>query len=383
MARREADVVEWKNRRAYRLSNGRVELTVLAGGGHIADFRLCGSPFNLLWEAPWQTIEPQVFSPHEHAAIYGDAPVGKFLSGFTGHALALGYFGMPSAAESALELPLHGEAASAEWRIAPIEDNERHDCCVSLALEVALPVSKLHFRREIALRPDALVVSITEVVTNRSDREVEFQWVEHATFGEPLFTSGEASLFLSGTRGLTWPLGYEGHELLLDAAEYQWPYAPSVDGGRIDLSQAFVRDGTGFVAAVLADRDRENAFVAVHNRRYGLVAGYSYERAPFPWIALWEENRARGYAPWHGRTRARGVEFGTSPMPLGLDEARATRSLFDTPVLTSLAGESRIKTHYQLFLSPVPPGWKQIKDVRPSGHGLVLRGNGDEEIRLE
>lgn len=383
MACREADVVGWKNRRAYRLSNGTVELTVLAGGGHIADFRLCGSPINSLWEAPWQTIEPQIFSPHKHAALYGDAPVGKFLSGFTGHALALGHFGMPSAAEAAQGLPLHGEAASSEWRIAPIERNEGNDCYVALALEVALPVSQLHFRREIALRSEHLAVSITEVVTNRSDHEVEFQWVEHATFGEPLFTNGEASLFLSGSRGLTWPLGYEGHELLLDAAEYQWPYAPAMDGGQIDLSQAFVRNGTGFVAAMLADRDRENAFVAVHNRRHGLVAGYSFDPTRFPWIALWEENLARGYAPWHGRTRARGVEFGTSPMPLRLDHARATRSLFDTPVLTSIAGNSRIKTHYQLFLSPVPPHWKQIKDVRPSGHGLVLRGDSDEEIRIE
>ncbi len=384
MARREADAVEWKNRRAYRLSNGKVELTVLAGGGHIADFRLCGSPVNSLWEAPWQTIEPQVFSPHEHAAFYGDSPVGKFLSGFTGHALALGYFGMPSAAQAAQGLPLHGEAASSEWGIAPvgrIETNECNDCHV--ALEVELPVSRLHFRREIALRPDALVVSITEVVTNRSNHEVEFQWVEHATFGEPLFTNGEASLFLSGTRGLTWPLGYEGHELLLNATGYQWPYAPSADGGQINLSQAFVRDGTGFVAAVLADRDRENAFVAVHNRRRGLVAGYSYDPTRFPWIALWEENHAREYAPWNGRTRARGVEFGTSPMPLGLDQARATRSLFGTPVFTSIAGKSRIKTHYQLFLSPVPPEWTQIKDIRPSGQGLVLRGDGNDEIGIE
>jgi hypothetical protein len=380
MPPREADVVQWKNRRAFRLSNGRVELTVLAGGGHIADFRLRGSPLNLLWEAPWQTIEPQIFSRRQHAALYGDAPIGKFLSGFTGHALALGYFGMPSAAEAAQGLALHGEAAGSEWAIAPVE---RGDCYASLALEVALPISRLHFRREIALRSESLAVSITEVVTNRSDHEVEFQWVEHATFGEPLFTNGEASLFLSGARGLTWPLGYEGHELLSDAAEFQWPYAPSTDGGQIDLTQAFVCDGTGLVAAVLTDSDRENAFVAVHNRRHGLVAGYSYDPARFPWIAIWEENRARGYAPWNGRTRARGVEFGTSPMPLGLAHARATRSLFDTPVLNSLAGKASMQTHYQLFLSPVPPAWTQIRDVRRSGHSLFLRGDGNEEIRIE
>ncbi|MGA7909922.1 MAG: DUF4432 family protein [Candidatus Sulfotelmatobacter sp.] len=380
MPRCTTDSVQWKNRRAYRLANGAVELTVLPGGGHLADFRLCGSPINALWEAPWQTIEPQTFSSREHSGLYGDAPVGKLLCGYTGHALSLGYFGMPSAAEAAQGQALHGEAASSEWKIVTVACDDR---CAALALEVALPVYRLHFRREITLRAEALVVFITEVVTNRSGTEVEFQWVEHAAFGEPLFTNGEASLFVSGTRGVTWPLGYEGRELLSNSTEYRWPCAQSADGEQIDLSQAFVRDGTGFVAAVLADPDRENAVVAVYNRRHALIAGYSFDPVRFPWIALWEENRARKYAPWNGRTRVRGVEFGTSPMPLGLDHARAMRTLFGTPVLASIAGNSSIKTNYQLFLSPVPPEWTQIKDVRQSNHDLIVCGDGDGKVKLE
>ena len=379
MPRCAADAVSWKNRRAYRLSNGAVELTILTGGGHIADFRLCGSSINALWEAPWQMIEPQTFSSREHAARYGDGPAGKLLSGYTGHALALGYFGMPSAAEAAQGLALHGEAAVSEWKIVSIAHDDRS---ASLALEVSLPAYQLFFHREIALRAGSFKISITEVVTNCTDRKVEFQWVEHATFGEPLFTNGEACLFVSGTRGVTWDLGYEGHELLANSTEYQWPHALSPDGERIDLSQAFVRDGTGFVTSLLTGPGREDAFVAVHNRRHALVAGYLLDRARFPWIALWEENRARGYAPWNGRTRARGVEFGTSPMPLGLDHARAMRVLFDTPVLTSITGNSSRETRYQLFLSPAPPEWEQIKDVKQSDNTLVVRGDGNEEIMV-
>lgn len=380
MPRCAADAVQWKNRRAYRLSNGTVELTVLPGGGHIADFRLCGSAINAIWEAPWQTIEPQTFSSREHGALYGDGPVGKFLCGYTGHALVLDYFGMPSDAEAARGLALHGEAASSEWKVVSAEND---DHSASLLLEVALPVHRLHFQREISLCADAFTVSIREVVANSSDNEVELQWVEHAAFGEPFFTNTEASLFLSGTRGVTWPLGYEGHELLSNSTEYRWPYARSTDGKQIDLSQAFVRDGTGFVAALLADRDHKNAFAAVHNRRHALVAGYSFDCARFPWIALWEENRARAYAPWNGRTRVRGVEFGTSPMPLGLDDAREVRTLLDTPILASIAGNSSMDTQYQLFLSPVPPEWTQIKDIVQSDDALVVRGGGNDEIRLD
>ncbi len=380
MSRCVADAVLWKNRRAYRLSNGLVEITALLGGGHIADFRLCGSQLNALWESPWPTIEPQNFSSREHAALYGDGPAGRFLSGYTGHALALGYFGMPSPTEAAQGLALHGEAGIAEWNVISAECNNHSS---SLAMEVLLPVYRLHFRREIFLPADASAVCITEAVTNQSGDEVKFQWVEHAAFGEPFFTSSDATLFVSGTRGLTWPAGYEGREILRNDAEYRWPHAPSTDGESVDLSQPFVRAGTGFVAALLTDANRENAFVAVHNRRHELVAGYSFDRTLFPWIALWEENRARESAPWNGRTRVRGAEFGTSPMPLGLDYARKMRSLFDTPVLTSTPGASRLETQYDLFLHPAPPRWTQIQDVRRFDDSLVVRGDGTEEIRLE
>jgi hypothetical protein len=366
------DAVPWNNRRAFRLSNGKIELTLLLGGGHLADFRLCGSPINALWEAPWPTIEPHEFSPREHASLYGDGPVGQFLSGYTGHALALGYYGMPSAEEAKQGLPLHGEAASAEWKVvsAVVDDDT-----ATLVVEVVLPIYRLQLRREISLQRDAFTACITEIVTNLSNEAIEFQWVQHAAFGEPLFTKGESTLFISGERGVTWPAGYEGHELLANGVDYRWPYSQSTDGELIDLSQPFIRDGTGFVAALLTSSNRETARIAVHNRRHQLVVGYSFDSRTFPWIVLWEENRAREYSPWNKRTRARGVEFGTSPMPLGLDHAREMRRLLDTPVLTSVQAGSCLQTQYDLFLHVVPPQWSPIKDGRQTADSIFVLGD--------
>jgi hypothetical protein len=384
MSRCTVDPVLWNDRRAYRLSNTHVELTVLVGGGHIADFRLCGSSVNVLWESPWPTIDPQTFSSHEHAALYGDGPVGRFLCGYTGHALALGYFGMPSSEETGRGMSLHGEAATAEWKVvSAVADDDS----ATLVMEVTLPVYRLHFRREISLPREAFAAAITETVTNLSGDAIEFQWVQHASFGEPFFANGEATLFASGRRGVAWSAGYEGHEVLANGLEYQWPYASSIEGQPIDLSQPFVRDGTGFVAALLLDSDRENAFVAVHNRRLQLVAGYSFDPTIFPWIALWEENRARANSPWNKRTKVRGVEFGTSPMPLGLAHAREIRRLFDTPVLCSIPASASLQAEYDLFLHRAPAQWSQIKDVRQTEHALIVQGNNgqgdrDKEITL-
>ena len=71
----EASPILWRQRRGYRLCNGVVELTVLLGGGHIADFRSCGSPCNVLFESPWNTIEPSDYSPELHSRDYGGAPL--------------------------------------------------------------------------------------------------------------------------------------------------------------------------------------------------------------------------------------------------------------------------------------------------------------------
>ncbi len=367
------DPVLWNNRRAYRLSNANVELTTVLGGGHIADFRLMGSSLNVLWESPWPTIEPQAFSSGEHGALYGDGPVGRFLCNYTGHALALAYFGMPSPEEAERGMGLHGEAATAEWKVTSATADET---AATLVMEVTLPVYRLLFRREILLPSETTTASITETVINLSGEALEFQWVQHAAFGEPFFANGEATLFTSGTRGLTWPAGYEGRERLAGDAEFQWPYAQSVEGIPVDLSQPFTRNGTGFLAAVLADSNRENAFAVVHNRRHQLVAGYNFDPTVFPWIVLWEENRARDYSPWNKRTRARGVEFGTSPMPLGLAHAREMRRLFNTPVLSSIPVESCLQAQYDLFLHPVPAEWTEIADVRRTENTLVVQGDG-------
>ena len=53
---------KWKGRPAVQLANGAIELTALTGGGAIADLRLSkgssGLRENVLWEAPWPSVDP-------------------------------------------------------------------------------------------------------------------------------------------------------------------------------------------------------------------------------------------------------------------------------------------------------------------------------------
>jgi len=375
-----AEKTRWKSRPAVALNNGKVELVALIGGGHIASFRFVGRGPNLLWEAPWTTIDPQTFREPRDVTRYGSSTAGQFLSGFTGHALALGYFGMPSAAEAKSGLPLHGEAANSAWKVVKASGG---NSAASLSMEANLPASGLRVRREIELRKGESFARISETVTNLRKSDNFFQWVEHATFGEPLMSPKVSVLSIPGFRGQTWPLGYEGNELLANDQAFRWPIAPSAHGGSCDLRQSFIQDGRGFVASVLLDTTRDSGFIAVFNPELRIAAGYCYPRKLFPWVAIWEENRARSGPPWKGVTRARGVEFGTSPMPLGLGQAVMNGPMFDTPTLMSLGIGETATAEYRLFAAEVSPSWEAIGDVRAESDKMLLRGtHRSEAIRV-
>lgn len=377
MARASSTVerTRWRGRRAIRLANGGADLHLLPGGGHIASFRLLGpdSP-NLLWEAPWKGIEPRHYHPAKHRRLYGPPPVGNFLAHFTGHALCLDYFGMPSEEEVRAGLPLHGEAASLDWK--------RSQRASAVALAVRARRSKFSFHREVRLGRGETVAYIRERFVNESPRDRFIQWVQHATFGPPMLAEGESVTEIPGTQAKSWPHGYEGRHLVASDREFRWPMGPTEDGGTADLSHPFSRAGMGFVVAVLLDRERAHGFVAALNWRLRLLAGYCFRRADFPWVAVWEENRARAGAPWDGKTQARGLEFGTSAMPIGLRDSVLGPQIFGAPSAVHVAAGAERRTEYILFAARVPEGWRGVRDIQPQEGALVVHGRAAGQ-RLE
>ncbi|MFZ0685736.1 MAG: hypothetical protein WAM89_09340 [Terriglobales bacterium] len=366
-ARTQAAKTKWRGRPAYSLHNGVVQLVTLTGGGHIADFRLLDlgtAPINSLWEAPWDTMEPDPFRTakgRRKISKYGRMPEAQFLSSFTGHALCLDYFGPPSQAEAAQGMALHGEAANSHWKLKPLQQSSAE---ARLALTTRLPAAGLQFQRELHLRRNESVVYVEERVTNERAQDHFFHWTQHVTLGPPLLHPKESSIALPGTRALTSPHGYDGASLVRNNQEFTWPAAPAIDGGSADLARPFARDGKGLVAAVLLDPKRDLAFVAALNWRLGLLLGYCFRRSDFPWVTLWEENLSRSGPPWHGKIRARGLEFGSTPLPVGKEETFARGSLFDTPAFRRIPAKSELRVPYIFFLSKVNSSWRSIRDIQ-------------------
>ncbi len=274
--------------------------------------------------------------------------MGACLAGITGHALCLDLFGTPDHDEAARGVALHGEACVRPWSFTPAPGG-----CVG---EVDLPVARLGLRRALSLADGAPLLLVTETVTNHGDSDRDIHWVQHLSLGPPLLAPGTSRVFASLDRAKTWPLGYEGRELLRDDAEFTWPNAPAVTGESVDLRVPFQRLRTGFVAAARVDPAHEFGWIAALNPDLGLALLCCFRRADFPWVAIWEENRARRGSPWTKTAQVRGMEFGTTPMPIGREAIRSLGSLFDTPVSRNLHAGASLQARYALGIAEIPAG---------------------------
>jgi hypothetical protein len=363
-------IIRWKERDAVRLTNGTVELTALNGGGHLAEFRFSGRngfcSQNVLWEAPWSTVDPTPGWSPDKSRLYGPPETGKFLAGFTGHALCLDYFGEAPPRKALAGLGLHGEAANAQWFVLGPPESATARC----AWRVDLPVSGLALKREIWLEQGESVAYVQETATNRGDVEYSCDWVEHVTFG-PRFLDGNSAIFASAESGMTSPLGYEDNSLFANDLYFQWPFVQkSADNKPADLRVPFAEKGKGFLAGVRMEPSREIEFLAAVNWALRLGVGYCFRRCDFPWMALWEENCVRQKPPWNGVTQARGMEFGTTPLPLPANHGPIDKHFADTSMGCRIAAHGKRTVRYIMFLFTPPQQMRSIGNV-VCGSGFV------------
>ncbi len=361
-------VANWRGRVAMTLENGLVEASLLPGGGHLARLGFApnrGPSGNVIWEVPWETADPGSPLHKTISEQFADEAAGQYLASYTGHALCLDGFGPANTADAANGVSLHGEAPNANWTFTKESS--------SLAVgSVELPVARLRVNRQFSLQPEESVLRVEERVTNLAAAERAMHWVQHVTFGPPFSSTKKARTTASVRDGVTWPLDYESCNLLARDAGFTWPFAPSEDGGTSDLRELFTRPGSGFVAAARQSPARKHGFVAVCNAKIGIAVGYVFRAEDFPWLTIWEENQARHNAPWFGNVQARGMEFGTTPLPLGNETVDARGPLFGTPTSRKIGAHETLRAPWLVFVSTVPKEWHEIEDVHVETDDIVL-----------
>lgn len=330
----------YRNRRAARIENDLVRVTVLFGGGHVAEILHKPSGVNPLWTPPWPSIEPSAWSRAGHPE-YGDDAESKLLAGIMGHNLCLDIFGSPSPEEAAAGLTVHGEAS-----VAPYQITTERNALVARAL---LPNAQLRIDRRIELAPDG-VIAFTEGVENLTTTDRPVAWTEHVTLGPPFLARGSTQFRVSATRAMVAEGDPGSGGYLKPGAGFEWPNAPCRDGSVADLRVYNSSPVSAGFTTQLMDPTREQAFFAAFSPESRVAFGYVWKREDFPWIGIWEENHARSSPPWNGKTLTRGMEFGASPIPEPRRDQLARNRMFGVPCYRWIPAKTRVEVRYQAFI---------------------------------
>ena len=329
------------------LSNGRVEATILTVGASLVGIVLAddAARMNPLWD-------PQRIAagrPH---------PFGK-TPGF-GHFVCVDGFGPASAEEQRAGLPMHGEAHRETYEV-------RERTTGTLTLTTKLPLVQEAFTRTYRLVDGENVVYVESELENLMAFDRPVHWAEHATIGAPYLERGTTVVDMPAVRAKTraWEPGDDLPHRLASFQDFEWPLAPGVDGGPIDLRAAGPHP-SGDHTTCLMDPARPLAFVTFLHPVRRLLLGYLFRREEFPWVQNWE------YYPADDQL-ARGLEFSTMPFDVPRREAVRMNAMFDTPTYRWLPARSTITTRFLLFWTRAPEGFTKIDDVQLAGGVITVR----------
>jgi hypothetical protein len=328
-------MTRFRNRRAATIENSDLRVTVLEGGGHIAEIFDKSAGVNPLWTPRWPSIEPATFDPRTHTA-YGGGSDAKLLAGIMGHNLCLDIFGGPSAAEAAAGLTPHGEGSVERYEI-DVEGTV-------MTTRARLPLAYITIERRIELHERA--VHFRERVANLAGSDRPIGWTQHVTLGPPFLQKGLTEFRASATRSKVHESDFGVADYLRVGAVFDWPDAPCCDGETADLRQCTNAAKSSAYTAHLMDPSQDHAFFVAFSAERRLAFGYVWKRSDFPWMGIWEENHSRTGAPWNGQTLARGMEFGVSPFPESRQEMVERGSLFGTPTFRWLPARTLVEVEY-------------------------------------
>ena len=362
---------QFAGRDAWKLENNRLRITILHGGGHLAEIVLktdSGDSVNPLWVPPWPSIDPWNFDVEKHGAIYGTDSEAALLSGIMGHNLCFDFWGAPSQTEFQAGIPYHGE-------ISILKAEKTVQTSSSLTHRLNLTQSGTSVVRQMTLVPNQSVLYVEETAENHTSRDKPFGWVQHATFGPPFVDPATVHFDASATRG---DLGGEEYESL-----GVWPVGSPGEGQR-DYRRFSPQAPSYKMAYFLMDPQRDLEFITALNTELQLLMGYLFWRTEYPWMMVWEENRRLTVPPWNGKAMTRGMEFGNTRIPGTAKQYFQKTEMYDTPTFGWLDAKGKLTARYLAFMVKIPAGMTGVQDIELSESKIVIKPRGvSETLRID
>ncbi|HEX4167789.1 MAG TPA: hypothetical protein VHZ55_20180 [Bryobacteraceae bacterium] len=348
---------------AVALSSDKLELRLMMEGSTLASIVLKADPekLNPLWN-------PMRMARELGQPAHYDGGAGLFV--------CVDGFGPVSPEEKAAGLPMHGEAHRQIFEA----ESKREGAIASVTMRAKLPIVEEVFTRTFRVHDGESVVLVESELDNELGFDRPVNWAEHATIGSPFLESGATVVDLSGSQSRTRPydelLNGRTSRRLTSGQDFTWPLAPGLHGEAVDLRQT--PDNAGYLdhATTLMDSNRDLEWATALNAKKGLLLGYIFKRAEYPWLQYW------GNYPATGKF-ARGMEFGTQPFDVSRREAVSTGAMFGVPTYRWLPAHSKITSRFLVFYTLVPQGLQKVDDVHIENHQIIVEDrSAHKTIRL-
>ncbi len=349
---------------AIQMENDVFELQILATGGPFVSFVL---------KADEERLNP-LWAPLRESYEAGEpAQTGRY----GGHFVCVDGFGGVSDEEREAGLGNHGEAYRLPWETVA---STKEGTVASLVQSVELPIVQETLRRTVRVVDGENVVYVNSSLESHLGFDRPINWAEHATIGSPFLEPGVTVVDMSANRALTRPYKApetaERRHRITSGEEFEWPMAPTVEGGAVDLRAAPVELGSGDHTGHLMTPSGDKAWVTALHPGKRLLLGYIYNTSEFPWMQTWESYPAEGML-------ARGLEFGTQAFDLPRRTVISDGKLFDTPLYQWLPAKSTFETSFVMFLVQVPEGFAGVGAVTVAdGTITIVDASGEQTLSL-
>ena len=296
-------------------------------GGAIIDFHIAGSDLNpLAWNYPREgDLKPR--------------QEGQFV--------CFDRWGPPSRQERQNGIPHHGEAAAVMWEL--LEAPELRNGSTTATVQCVLPIGGMTLKRSIELSERGPVFVLTDSITNDNSLGRVWNIVNHATIGPP-FLDASVIVDTSAEKGFVQQTALPDPE----ARPIFWPEM-AYNGNLVDF-RYFTSDPNPDVVSFVFPDSTDYGWVTAANAGKGLLIGYVWDKAEYPWLNLWRAGR-------NGNLAARGFEIGTAGLHQPFTEIMRVGKIFDTPIFEYLDSKASVEKTLVGFLAEIPADFGGVDDL--------------------
>jgi len=196
--------------------------------------------------------------------------------------------------------------------------------------------------------------TIKEKVTNNSEQDLEFSWLQHVAFGEPFLRPGNL-VNLAAKKAVVHTPEIAGSNLP-PGKEFTWPVVTDKEGKEVDLSIIPRKEVRSHDLVYITNV--EDGWYALTNTEKRLGFGIVWDKRVFPHIWFWRPLGGAWNHPWFGRAWAIALEPCTSWPATGLsDQIRKGTA-------AKIEGGQSIETDINVV---VYTGFGQVKTITSEG----------------